>query len=295
MLAIIGLIIVTVGVIGGFLMEGGNIMVLVQPAEFFVIGGAALGAIMAGTPPKVLKTMIKQLKGIIGPGLTKQDYLDLLVMMYEIFNVARRDGILALESHFNDPYKSNILSKFPAFLKNHHAVNFMSDSMKLIVMGGMDYNDLDNLMDIDLETHHEENAKPPSSLSKIGDSLPGLGIVAAVLGIIITMGAIGGPPEEIGEKVAAALVGTFLGILLSYGFVQPLASNIENMNSDQARYYMCIKEALITNYKGLAPALAVEFARRTIFNDVRPSFTEVEEACRGAKSKQAKPESKVHA
>jgi chemotaxis protein MotA len=294
MLAIIGLIIVTVGVIGGFLFEGGNIAVLNQPGEFLIIGGAALGAILASTPPKVLKTMVKQLKGVIGKGLTKQDYLDLLVMLYEIFNVARRDGILALESHFNDPYKSNILSKFPAFLKNHHAVSFMSDSMKLIVMGGMDYNDLDNLMDIDLETHHEENAKPPNALAKIGDSLPGLGIVAAVLGIIITMGAISGPPEQIGEKVAAALVGTFLGILLSYGFVQPIASNIENMNSDQARYCICVKEALIANYKGLAPALAVEFARRTIFNDVRPSFSEVEDACRGAKGKQVKPKSEVH-
>ncbi|MCJ7509058.1 MAG: flagellar motor stator protein MotA [candidate division Zixibacteria bacterium] len=292
MLAIIGLVVVTLGVIGGFLMEGGNLMVLLQPGEFLIIGGAAIGAILAGTPLKVLKKMIAQLKSTIGPGYTKKEYLELLVMMYEIFNIARRDGILALESHFNDPYKSNILSKYPVFLKNHHAVDFMSDSMKLIVMGGMDYNDLDNLMDVDLDTHHEENSKPPDALSKIGDSLPGLGIVAAVLGIVITMGAINGPPEQIGEKVAAALVGTFLGILLSYGFVQPVASNIEHMNTDQARYCLCIKQALISNYKGLAPALAVEFARRSIFSDVRPTFVEVEEACRGSKLKQPEPKEK---
>jgi chemotaxis protein MotA len=288
MLAIIGLIIVTVGVLGGFIMEGGNVLVLIQPAELFIIFGASGGAILAGTPPKVLKTLLSQLKNIFLPGYSKKDYLDLLVMLYEIFYAARRDGLLALESHINDPAKSNIISKYPSFLKNHHALSFMTDSMKLILMGGMDYTDLESLMDKDLDTHHEETSKPPTALSKIGDALPGLGIVAAVLGIVITMGAIDGPPSEIGEKVAAALVGTFLGILLSYGFVQPLASNIEHLNTDLARYYICIKEALISNYKGLTPILAVEFARRSIFSDVRPSFVELEDACRGSRGEKAK-------
>jgi chemotaxis protein MotA len=202
-------------------------LVLFQPAEFLIIGGAAGGALLIGSGPKILKTMISQLAGLPKSGPTKKDYLDLLAMLYELLTVARRDGIMALEGHIEHPESSAIIGKYPSFANNHHAVSFLSDTMRLIISGsGVQAHDLEALMDGDLETHHEESTKPSKVLMVTGDSLPGLGIVAAVLGIVITMGAIDGPAEEIGEKVGAALVGTFLGVLLSYGFVQPLANNL---------------------------------------------------------------------
>jgi chemotaxis protein MotA len=201
-------------------------------------------------------------------------------MMYELFNVARKDGLVGLESHVERPHESSVLSKYPYFMRNTHALHFLSDTMRLIVMGGISEHDLDAMMDLDLDTHHEESSRPSSSLSRIADALPGLGIVAAVLGVVITMGAIGGPPEEIGHKVGAALVGTFLGVLLSYGFVGPLANNLAEMNETEGKYYVCLKQGLLAFYKGFAASIAVEFARRVIPGDVRPGFTEVEDACR---------------
>jgi len=284
MIAIIGFAVVTLSVIGGYLLEEGHLMVLFQPAEFVIIGGAALGSLLVGTPLKVLKSLVGQLKNVLGSGPTRDSYTELLVMMYELFNVARKDGLVGLESHIENPDESAVITKYPSFLKNKQALHFLSDTMRLIIMGGVPEHDLDSMLDMDLESHHEENAKPSSSLAKIGDSLPGLGIVAAVLGVVITMGAIGGPPEVIGHKVGAALVGTFLGILLSYGYVQPLSSNLAFMNDLESRYYVCLKQGLLAFHKGFAASIAVEFARRVIPSDVRPGFTEVEEACRNAKS-----------
>jgi chemotaxis protein MotA len=278
------MVVVFVSVIGGFVMEGGHLLVLFQPAEFMIIGGAAIGSILVGTPLGVLKSMVRDLKMIMGAGYTKVRYKNLLLMLYELFSIAKRDGVLGLEQHMENPKQSTLLKKYPDFASDHHAVSFLTDTMKIIITGAVNTPDLESLMDVDLETHHEEKAKPSSSLSKVGDALPGLGIVAAVLGVVITMGAIDGPPEEIGHKVGAALVGTFLGILLSYGFVQPLASNIEHRNADEAKYFACIKEALIAFHKGTSPAIAVEFARRNIYTEVRPSFKEVEDACRKLKS-----------
>jgi chemotaxis protein MotA len=206
-------------------------------------------------------------------------------MLYEIFQAARKDGLVAMESHVEKPNESKILKKYPEFLANHHLLAFFVDTMRLILTGGVPAQDLEALIDSDMETHHTEVSRPPSALSKLGDALPGLGIVAAVLGVVITMGAIGGPPEEIGHKVGAALVGTFLGILLSYGFVQPLATNMENMNIERSQYYMVIKQALLGFHKGMAPSIAVEFARRTISSDVRPGFIELERACKATREK----------
>jgi chemotaxis protein MotA len=278
------MVVVFAAVIGGFVMEGGHLLVLFQPAEFLIIGGAAIGSILVGTPLGVLKAMVRDLKMIMGAGYTQDRYKNLLLMLYELFSIAKRDGVLGLEQHMENPKQSSLLKKYPDFGSDHHAVSFLADTMKIIITGAVNTNDLESLMDVDLETHHEEKAKPSSSLNKVGDALPGLGIVAAVLGVVITMGAIDGPPEEIGHKVGAALVGTFLGILLSYGFVQPLASNIEHRNADEARYFACIKEALIAFHKGTSPAISVEFARRNIYTEVRPSFKEVEDACRKLKS-----------
>lgn len=266
-------------------MEGGHLLVLFQPAEFLIIGGASLGIILISLPMKVVKLMISQIMGTLGSLPSKESYVRLLVMLYEIFQAARKDGLVAMESHVEKPNESKILKKYPEFLANHHLLAFFVDTMRLILTGGVPAQDLEALIDSDMETHHTEVARPPSALAKLGDALPGLGIVAAVLGVVITMGAIGGPPEEIGHKVGAALVGTFLGILLSYGFVQPLATNMENMNVERSQYYMVIKQALLGFHKGMAPSIAVEFARRTISSDVRPGFIELEHACKATREK----------
>jgi len=283
MIAIIGLIIVLGSVIGGFVLAKGHLMVLFQPAEFIIIGGAALGSMLVMAPIKTLKGIISQLLKIFGSGPSKKTYIELLVMMYELFNVARKDGLVGLESHVENPDKSSVITKYPVFLKNHHALGFLADTMRLIIMGGIPEYDLEAMMDMDLETHHNEELQAASTLQTVGDSLPGLGIVAAVLGVVITMGSIGGAVEEIGHHVAAALVGTFLGILMSYGVVLPLASKIRSITEIEGQYYVVLKQALLAFHKGFAAQIAVEFARRVISSDVRPSFTEVEEACRAAK------------
>jgi chemotaxis protein MotA len=285
MLTIVGVAVVTIAVIGGFLMEGGNLLVLCQPAEFLIIGGAAIGSILIALPMRVVKMMISQIMGTLGAPPSKESYTRLLVMLYEIFQAARKDGLVAMESHVEKPKESKILKKYPEFLANHHLLDFFVDTMRLILTGGVPAHDLEALIDTDLDTHHAEISKPTSALSRVGDALPGLGIVAAVLGVVITMGAIGGPPEEIGHNVGAALVGTFLGVLLSYGFVQPLASNMEHMNTERAQYYMVIKQALLGFHKGMAPSIAVEFARRSISSDVRPGFIELEKACKATREK----------
>jgi chemotaxis protein MotA len=287
MISVIGLGIVAVAVISGYLMEHGQIMVLFQPAEFVIIGGAALGSLLASVPMKVLTSLIGQLGKILSSGPSKKAYIDLLTMMYELFNVARKDGLVGLESHIENPEKSSVLTKYPDIIKNHHTLNFLVDTVRLIIMGGVPEHDLDAMMDLDLETHHHEKLLPSTALARVGDSLPGLGIVAAVLGVVITMGAIGGPPEVIGEKVGAALVGTFLGVLLSYGFVQPLSANIQLQTEVEGQYYICLKQGLLAFHKGFAASIAVEFARRVISSDVRPSFSEVEEACRSTKAPKA--------
>jgi chemotaxis protein MotA len=285
MIAILGLLIVFGGVIGGFVMHGGPIPVLIQPSEFVIIGGAAIGSILASTPLKTLKAMIPQLKGVLGKGPSKKSFLNVLVLMYEIFNVARKDGLVGLESHIERPNESPILSKYPDFLKNHHGIEFFSDTMKVIITGAISAFDLEAMMELDLETHHDEVDRPSTAIQTTGDALPGFGIVAAVLGIVVTMGAIGGPPEEIGHKVAAALVGTFLGILFCYGLFLPIAQNIKALNAEQSRYYECLKQGMLGFQKGFAASIAVEFARRAIYSASRPTFEEVEEACRATRSK----------
>ncbi|MBN2226053.1 MAG: flagellar motor stator protein MotA [candidate division Zixibacteria bacterium] len=284
MIAIVGLIIVMGSVIGGFILAKGHLMVLVQPSEFLIIGGAAIGSMLVMAPMKTLKGIFSQLLKILGSGPSKKTYIELLVMMYELFNVARKDGLVGLESHVENPDKSSVITKYPYFLKNHHALNFLADTMRLIIMGGIPEHDLEAMMDMDLETHHHEEMQPSTTLQTVGDSLPGLGIVAAVLGVVITMGSIGGAVEEVGHHVAAALVGTFLGILLSYGVALPLANKIRVISETEGHYYVVLKQALLAFHKGFTAQIAVEFARRVISNDVRPSFVEVEEACRAAKS-----------
>jgi chemotaxis protein MotA len=282
MFIIIGAAVVVVGVLGGFIIEGGPVLILFQPAELLIIGGAAAGSILIATPLKVLKGLVARLPAMLaGSSFSKESYLEALALLYEVFLNAKKNGYIALEQDVSEPEKSPIFSKYPGILKNHHGLNFMCDSIKLLVDGSVSPTQLEEMMDAELETHHEEGARHPSILSKVGDSLPGLGIVAAVLGVVITMQAINGPPEEIGHKVAVALVGTFVGILCCYGFMQPLAMNMESLGNDEAKFLHCLKAGILAFANGSAPIVAVEFSRRVIFSYDRPSSDEVEAACKG--------------
>jgi chemotaxis protein MotA len=287
MLLIIGVIVVLGSVVGGYMMEGGHLMLLNQPAEFVIIGGAALGSLLISTPMPVLKQLMSQCVGVLRSGLSIEDYKDLLALQYQLFRVIQQTGVMALESHFENPNESAIMRAHPRFLKRHHSVAFLADSIKVIIVGGMSPHDLDSLMEEDLEIHHDEAGQPAATMNRIGDSLPGLGIVAAVLGIVLTMQALDGPAAHIGEKVGAALVGTFLGILMAYGFALPLATSLEQRVKDEGRYDQCIKAGVLAIFKGFPPAIAVEFARRTLPQDVRPSFEETEALCRASRTELA--------
>jgi chemotaxis protein MotA len=284
MFVIIGIVVVLGTVLGGYALEGGPFLVLVQVAEFLIIGGAAVGALLISAPANLLKKIIEKMLGALkGSALSKQTYLDLLKLMFEIFQVSRKDGLIALESHIEKPDESTIFSQYPQFVNQRPLLHFMCDTFRLVVLGGVPAHDMEALMDGDIETHHHEGTKPGMILQKIGDSMPGLGIVAAVLGIVITMQAIGGPPEEIGHKVAAALVGTFLGIFISYGFLQPLATNIDMANDEEAKVFEAIKAGMIAFAKGFNPIISVEFARRAIPGEYRPSFQDMEDYVKGRK------------
>ena len=277
MFIIIGLLIVIGCVLGGFLLSNGPFGVLIQPSEFIVIGGACIGAIIAGNPVKMLMQIAKKLPiALKGSPFNKETYTELLRMQYEVYINAKKGGLLSIEEDVNEPAASSIFSKYPAFIANHHAVEFFCDAMKMLVNGAAQPEELEIAMETEIETHHEENAISPSILTRAADSLPGLGIVAAVLGIIVTMQHIDGPPEEIGHHVAAALVGTFLGVLLAYGIVGPIASNLETLSQEEAKYFACMKAGILAFANGAAPMTAVEFARKTIFSFDRPPGTELE-------------------
>jgi chemotaxis protein MotA len=280
MFAIIGIVVVFGAIVAGYLMEHGNLRVLVQPAELIIIGGAAIGTVLIANPLHVLKKIAGGIGGVFGGSkYTKLAYIDSLKMMYDLLNKARKDGLMALENDVEEPAKSPVFSKGPAVVKNHHVQDFICDSLRMAITG-IDAFDLDQMLDLDLEVHHHDASIPTAALSSMADSLPGLGIVAAVLGVVITMGALGGPPEEIGRKVAAALVGTFLGILLCYGLVGPVAANMTKVSDDEHAYLYVLRVLMISFLRGTAPIMAVEVARRAIPGHVRPSFKEVEGACR---------------
>jgi len=282
MIPIIGIVLVLGAIAGGYLMEHGNLLVLLQPAELVIIFGAAVGTLVVANPLPTLIQVAKGVAGVFGGSrFSKGFYLDHLKMFYELFNHARKAGTAKLEEDVDNPTKSAIFSKYPKFLKSHHAQHFLCDSLRTAVTGGVEAMDIDQMMEIDLEVHHREAQEPVSALTTMADALPGLGIVAAVLGVVITMGALGGPKEEIGHKVAAALVGTFLGILLCYGVFGPLASAMGKQNEAEGHYFGVLRMAALAFVKGLSPMMAVEMARRSIPSGVRPTFQEMEAACRG--------------
>jgi len=281
MFAIIGIVVVFGAVVGGYLMEHGKLLVLLQPAELLIIGMAAVGTLLIANPLHILKRIGGGVGGAFkGSKFSKQWYLDSLKMLYELFNRARREGLVALESDIEEPDKSPIVTKYPAFLNDHHARDFVCDTLRMAISGGVDPFDLDQMMELDMEVHHHDTGTPVASLSTVADSLPGLGIVAAVLGVVITMGALGGPPEELGRKVAAALVGTFLGILLCYGLVGPLAGNMAKAADDEQAYYHVLRVVMVAFVKGTSPVLAIEIGRRAVPGHVRPNFLETEQYCK---------------
>ena len=280
MFAIIGIVVVFGCILAGYLMEHGNVRVLIQPAELVMIGGAAAGTVLVANPLHIIKKIAAGIGDVFrGAKFGKQTYIDSLKMMYDLLNKARKDGLMSLEADVEEPDKSTVFSKNDLFSKNHHIRDFVCDSLRMAITG-VDAFDLDQMLDVDLEVHHRDATQPTSALSTMADSLPGLGIVAAVLGVVITMGALGGPPEEIGHKVAAALVGTFLGILLCYGLVGPLAANMTKAAEEEQAFLYVMRVLMVSFLKGNAPIMAVEVARRAVPGHVRPSFKELEQACR---------------
>lgn len=277
MFIIIGIVIVMGCVIGGFLMINGPLGVLVQPSEFVVIGGAVIGATIAANPLKYLMRILASLPvALKGSPYNKKTYIDVLRMQYEIFVNSKKGGLLSIEEDVNNPMSSSIFTQYPSFIANHHAVDFFCDAMKMLVNGACSPEELEIMLESEMETHHDEGAIVPTLLQRASDALPGLGIVAAVLGIVVTMQHLDGPPEELGHHVGAALVGTFLGLLLSYGFLAPIAANLENLAQDEGKYFNCIKAGIVAFANGAAPMTAVEFARKTIYSFDRPPTAELE-------------------
>jgi len=282
MISIIGIVVVFGAIAAGYAMEHGKFLVLMQPAELLIILGAAIGTLVVANPLPLLIRVGQGLAGILSGGAyTKAFYLTNLKMLFELYNHARKAGTAKIEEEVDNPEKSPVFSKYPDFMKSHHAMAFLCDTLRMACSGGVDPMDIDSMMEADLEVHHREAGEPVSALGTMADALPGLGIVAAVLGVVITMGSLGGPKEEIGHKVASALVGTFLGILLCYGVFGPLSSAMAKQVAAEANYFSFLRVAALAFVKGMSPILAVELARRSIPSEVRPSFKEMETACRG--------------
>ncbi len=281
MFAIIGIVVVFAAILAGFLMEKGHIDVLIQPAELIIIAGAGAGSLLVANPLRVIKAILAGLTGTLkGSPFTKERYLSTLKMMYQFLNKVRKEGLLAVEIDVEKPAESALFKNYPEFLNDHHAVEFVCDTLRTAITGGVEPFDMDQMMELDMEVHHHGATQPVDALTTVADSLPGMGIVAAVLGVVITMGALGGPPEEIGKHVAAALVGTFLGILLCYGVVGPLAANMRKLADDHNDYLHVLRVLLLSFLKGSAPMIAIEMGRRAIPAYARPNFDEMEKTCK---------------
>lgn len=281
MFILVGAAIVVASILVGYTMHGGKVAALMQYTEFIIIGGAALGSIVIGYSFAGVKAVISSCVGLLKPSpYNETSFLELLRAMYDVFTAARVGGLLSLEKHAENPTESDIFTKYPTFVHNHHALDLFADTLKIIIMGGVSIYDLSEMMEMDLEVRHEDATQVTKILNTVADSMPGFGIVAAVLGVVITMQAIGGPPEAVGEKVGAALVGTFLGVLLAYGVFAPLAKATEKIATNEAQYMACIKNALVAFARGDAPLICVEFARRNVDPELRPSFTAMEDACK---------------
>ncbi len=286
MLVIVGYFVVVACVFGGFALAGGHVAALFQPLELLMIGGGALGAFIVGNSMKGIKATLKALPGLLkGSRYTKELYMELMSLLYEILARVRKEGLMSIEDDIEKPGESPIFAKYPTIMKDHHAIEFLTDYLRLMVSGNLNAFEIENLMDNELETHHHEAHTPAQVIAKVGDGLPAFGIVAAVMGVVHTMESVGLPPAELGIMIAHALVGTFLGILLAYGFVTPLAGLMEQKVTEQAKPMECIKVVLLASLNGYAPALAVEFGRKVLYSTERPSFIELEEHVKKAKGR----------
>ncbi|MFO1413519.1 MAG: flagellar motor stator protein MotA [Burkholderiales bacterium] len=277
MLVIVGYLIVLGAVFGGFLLAGGHIAALLQPVELLMIGGAAVGAFIVGNSGKALKATMSALPGCFkGSKYNKAVYMELMALLYEILVKMRKEGLMAIEGDIEKPEESPLFSRYPAVVKDHHLIEFLTDYLRLMVSGNMNAFEIENLMDHEIETHHHEAAEPSHIIQKMADGLPAFGIVAAVMGVVHTMQSVGLPPAELGKLIAQALVGTFLGILLGYGIIGPLATLLETSANESSKVLQCIKVTLLASINGYAPAIAVEFGRKVLFSTERPSFAELE-------------------
>ena len=279
MFVIVGYVVVLLAVFGGYALAGGNFGVIVKaaPLELFIIGGSALGAFFVGNDAKTLKATLKAIPVLLkGSKYTKARYMELMGLLYEILAKARKEGLMSIEGDVENPEESAIFKKFPNIASDHHLVEFITDYLRMMVSGNMNSHEIENLMDSEIETHHQEAHKPMNAIQAVGDGLPAFGIVAAVLGVVKTMASVGQPPTVLGQMIAGALVGTFLGILLAYGFVSPLAKLLETKGEEGHKELQCVKITLLASLQGYSPAIAVEFGRKVLFSTERPSFKELE-------------------
>ena len=278
MLVIVGYLVVTLSVFGGFLLAGGHLAALLQPIELLMIGGAATGAFLVGNTGKVIKATLKDLPKVFqGPKYQKENYMEVLALLYELLGKVRKEGLMSIEGDVEEPHESPLFAKYPKVSSDHHVVEFMTDYLRIMVSGNLNAMEIENLMDVEIDTHHHEAMLTSHVLAKLGDGMPAFGIVAAVMGVVHTMESVGIPPAELGMLIAHALVGTFLGILLAYGFVGPLATTLEQKAEEGTKMLQTIKVTLLANLNGYAPAMAVEFGRKALNTVERPSFTELEE------------------
>jgi len=283
---IIGYVVVLFSVFGGFALAGGHLHSLLQPIEFLMIGGSAGGAFLVGNNSKAIKATLKALPTLFkGSRYTKALYMELMAMLFEILTKARKEGLMSIEGDIEEPDSSPIFSKYPGVVGDHHLIEFMTDYLRLMVSGNMDAFQIENLMDNEIETHHHEGEVPVHVIAKVGDAMPAFGIVAAVMGVVHTMASVGIPPAELDILIANALVGTFLGILLAYGFVGPLSGLLEQKLDESTKIYQCVKVTLLASLNGYAPALSIEFGRKVLFSTERPTFLELEEHIKQSKAK----------
>jgi chemotaxis protein MotA len=279
---VIGFLVVIFSVFGGFVLSQGQLLALWQPYELLIIGGAALGAFFIANPLKVVGDAFKALPAMLkGARYDRSLYMDVLALLFELFSKSRKEGLMAVENDIEEPAESELFKKYPKLLGDHHVVAFICDYMRMVISGSMNAFELGSLMEADLEAQHRHAAEPAHALTRVADALPGFGIVAAVLGIVITMSFIGGPPEVLGIKIAHALVGSFLGIFLAYGFVAPTATFLQHRADAETQYFQCIKACVLASVQGYSPQVAVEFGRKSMPIDIRPGFQELEDHVKG--------------
>ena len=286
MLVIVGWIVVLLCVFGGFALAGGHLAALWHPIELIIIGGGAIGAFIVSNNSKALKATMKALPTLFkGSKYNQALYMDVLSLLYELLTKIRKEGLMSVEADVENPESSPLFTKYPTVLADHHLIEFLTDYLRLMVSGSMNAFEIENLMDNEIETHHHEGEVPVHSVTKLGDGLPAFGIVAAVMGVVKTMGSVHLPPAELGILIGAALTGTFLGILLAYGFVSPLGNLLEQKLNESTKMYQTVKVTLLASINGYAPAIAVEFGRKVLYSTERPSFSQLEEHVKGAKSR----------